>query len=305
MYSIRRQPNNQKETIMTIQKRLQSGEFVVLAEMNTPKGVDISRFVTDVRRIKGRIDGIVVPDMDNGVMRMSALAGGVLVKQQGIETIIHVYGRDRNRMALQGDLLAAHVLGIQNLIVVRGDDMANSDQRMAVPVDDLDELGLLAAIKSLGAGKDLAGFDLDGQPEFYVGCRVAPYTDETEMARELNLAKEKIAAGAGFVITPPVFDMEQFQKFMRKASDLGVPVIPSVFLIKSVAVARYIATHEPGAHISEELIRRIRKSSDREMEGVKIAGEIISQLRKKAQGVLIQAMGWEHRLSAILDAAGF
>jgi methylenetetrahydrofolate reductase (NADPH) len=289
---------------MTIQKRLQSKEFVVLAEMNTPKGVDISRFVTDARRIKGRIDAIVVPDMDNGVMRMSALAGGALVHQQGIEAIIHVYGRDRNRMALQGDLLAAHVLGIQNLIVVHGDEMTNSDQRAAVPVDDLDELGILAAIRSLQAGKDLADFDLDGQPEFYAGCQLAPFADEAEMIRELDLAKEKIAAGAAFIVTPPVFDMDQFQEFMQKASNLGVPVIPTVFLIKSVAVARYIATHEPGAHISEALIRRIRKSSDREMEGVKIAGETIAQIRKIAQGVLIQAMGWEHRLSAILDAAG-
>ena len=289
---------------MTIQKRLQSKEFVVLAEMNTPKGVDISRFMTDARRIKGRIDGIVIPDMDNGVMRMSALAGGALVQQQGIEAIIHVYGRDRNRMALQGDLLAAHVLSIQNLVVVHGDDMANSDQRTAVPVDDLDELGLLAAIRSLQGGKDLAGFDLDGQPEFHVGCQLAPFADETEMIRELDLAKEKIAAGARFIVTPPVFDMDQFEKFMQKASCLAVPVIPTVFLLKSVAVARYIATHEPGAHISEEIIRRIRKSSDREMEGVKIAGETIARLRKTAQGVLIQAMGWEHRLPAILDAAG-
>jgi len=288
---------------MTIQKRLQSKEFVVLAEMNTPKGVDISRFMTDARRIKGRIDGIVVPDMDNGVMRMSALAGGALVQQQGIEAIIHVYGRDRNRMALQGDLLAAHVLGIQNLIVVHGEDMPNSDHRTAVPVDDLDELGLLAAIRSLQAGKDLAGFDLDGQPEFYVGCQLAPFADETEMICELDLAKDKIAAGAAFIVTPPVFDLGRFDKLMQKASSLGVPVIPTVFLIKSVAVARYIATHEPGAHISEDLIRRIRKASDRELEGVKIAGETISQLRKTAHGVLIQAMGWEHRLSAILDAA--
>lgn len=289
---------------MTIQKRLQSKEFVVLAEMNTPKGVDISRFVMDARRIKGRVDGIVVPDMDNGVMRMSALAGGVLVQQQGIEAVIHVYGRDRNRMALQGDLLAAHVLGIQNLIVVHGDDMANSDQRMAVPVNDLDELGLLAAIRSLQDGKDLAGFDLEGPPQFQVGCRVAPFADDAAMDAELNQAKEKIAAGASFIITPPVFDLGYFDRFMQKASALNVPVIPTVFLIKSVAVARYIATHEPGARISEELIRRIRKSSDREMEGVKIAGETIAKLRKTAQGVLIQTMGWEHRLSAILDAAG-
>ena len=138
---------------MSIQKRLQNGEFVVLAEMNTPKGVDISRFMTDARRIKGRVDGMVVPDLNNGVMRMSALAGGALLQQQGIESIIMVYGRDRNRMALQGDLLAAHVLGIQNLIVVRGEPMSNSDHRNALPVDDLDELGLLETIQTLKGGK--------------------------------------------------------------------------------------------------------------------------------------------------------
>ncbi len=289
---------------MSIQKRLQSGEFVVLAEMNTPKGVDISRFMTDVRRIKGRLDGIVVPDMNNGVMRMSALAGGALVQQQGIESIITVYGRDRNRMALQGDLLAAHVLGIQNLIVVQGEDMANSDQRNALPVNDLDELGLLNTIRTLQDGKDLAGFDLEGRPEFQVGCHLAPFIDDAGLNRELDRAREKIAAGAGFLVTPPVFDIDRFEAFRQKAAALKVPVIASVFLIKSVAVARYMAANEPGVSISEELIGRIRKSSDREMEGVKILGETIAALRKMAQGVLIQTMGWEHRLSAILDIAG-
>ncbi len=289
---------------MSIQKRLQNGEFVVLAEMNTPKGVDISRFMTDVRHIKGRVDGIVVPDMDNGVMRMSALAGGSLIHQQGIESMITVYGRDRNRMALQGDLLAAQVLGIQSLIVVRGVGMADSDQRNAVQVDDLDELGLLTAIQTLQGGKDLAGFDLQGRPEFLVGCQLAPHVNEAGLDREVEMARKKIAAGAAFLITPPVYDLKQFEHFLQKADSLNAPVIASVFLIKSVAVARYIMTNEPGATISEELIRRLRKSADREMEGVKIAGETIARLREITQGVLIQTMGWEHRLPAILDAAG-
>jgi methylenetetrahydrofolate reductase (NADH) len=289
---------------MSIQKRLQSGEFVVLAEMNTPKGVDISRFVTEARHIKERVDGIVVPDMDNGIMRMSALAGGALLQQQGIETIITVYGRDRNRMALQGDLLAAHVLGIQTLIVVQGESMTNSDHRNAVPVDDLDEMGLLGAIQSLQEGRDLGGFDLEGRPKFHIGCCIAPYADEVGLNTQLDLAGKKIATGARFLVTPPVFDLDHFAGFMQKAAGLKVPIIPSVFLIKSVAVARYFATNEPGASISEDLIRRLRKSSDREAESVKIAGETIAQLRKMAQGVLIQTMGWEHRLPDILDAAG-
>jgi 5,10-methylenetetrahydrofolate reductase len=260
--------------------------------------------MTDARRIKGRVDAVVIPDMDNGVMRMSALAGGVLAQQQGLEAIIHVYGRDRNRMALQGDLLAAHVLGIQNLIVVSSEDMANGDHRDAAVVDDLDEIGILGAIATLQDGKDLAGFVLDGSPRFLTGCSLAPAADEKAMAAELEAARKKVAAGARFVVAPPVFDVDRFADFADQAKSLGVPIIATIFLIKSVAVARYISINEPGANLSEEMILRIRKSSDRDMEGVKIAGETIAKLKPMAQGVLIQTMGWENRLSAILDAAG-
>lgn len=284
---------------MSFRKRLSAGEFVVLAEMHTPKGVNISKMVMDSRRIKGRVDAVIIPDMDNGVMKMSALAGGVLMHQQGIEAIIHVYGRDRNRMALQGDLLAAHVLGIQNLIVVPSEDMAVGDHRDAQPVNEMDEEGLLAAIHTMEEGKDLAGFELDGRPDFTTGCAIAAYKDE-----ELELAEKKVAAGAQFVVTPPVFDLDVFGAFMEKAKKLNVPLIPTVFLIKSVAIARYIATSEPETHLSEEIIRRIRKASDREMEGIKIAGETVAALRDVAQGVKIQTLGWEHRLASILDVAG-
>lgn len=276
----------------------------MLAEMHTPKGVNISRLVIDARRIKGRVDAIVVPDMDNGIMRMSALAGGVLMQQQGIEAIIHVYGRDRNRMALQGDILAAHVLGIQNLIVVHSLEMDQSDHRDSKPVYDLNEVDLLQAIRSLQGGKDMGGFELDGSPSFFVGCTLAPYADDRALENELAAARQKIEAGARFVITPPVFDLDRFADFLRKAQPLGVPILPTVFLLKSVAIARYIANSEPGAHISEELIRRIRKSPDRENEGLRIAGETIAALKQLTQGVLIQTIGWEHRLPAILDAAG-
>jgi methylenetetrahydrofolate reductase (NADPH) len=289
---------------MPFQERLESGDFAVLAEMNTPKGVDISRFITDAKRLKGRVDAVVVPDMDNGVMRMSALAGCVLLHQQGIESMLHVYGRDRNRMALQGDLLGAHVLGVRNLVVVPGEDMAQSDQRDATPVDDLDELDLLQAVATLAEGRDLAGFELDGAPAFTVGCALAPWKDDAGMEAELEAARKKVAAGARFVITPPVFDVDAYAGLLGKTEALQVPVIPTVFLIKSVAVARYIATNEPSAHLSEEIILRIRKSADREMEGVKIAGETVAALRKMTRGVLIQPMGWEHRLAAILDTAG-
>ncbi len=289
---------------MSFQKRLSAGEFVVLAEMNTPKGVNISKMVLDSRRIKGRVDAVIVPDMDNGVMKMSALAGGVLMQQQGLESIIHVYTRDRNSMALQGDLLAAHVLGIQNLIVVQSEEMENGDHRDAQTVHELDEPGLLKAIHTLQSGKDLAGFDLDGAPSFTSGCAMGSFVNEADLASELQLAQTKVAAGARFIITPPVFDVSVFADFIKKATALDVPIIPTVFLIKSVAIARYIATSEPGAHLSEAMIKRIRKASDREMEGIKIAGETVKALSKITQGVKIQTLGWEHRLPQILDIAG-
>lgn len=289
---------------MSFRKRLTSGEFVVLAEMNTPKGVDISELVNNARRIKGRVDAVIVPDMENGIMRMSALAGGVLMHQQGIESIINIYCRDRNRMALQGDILGAHVLGIQNLVIVHSEEMVKGDHRDAIPVDDMDELELLGAIQSLQQGSDMAGFDLNGSPSFTVGCTITPSGDRDAFDKELSLARKKVEAGAQFVITPPVYDLDRFAENVDAFKTLGVPIIPTVFLIKSVGIARYIANYEPGAHISEDLIKRIRKAPDTETECLKIAGEIIVGLKEISQGVQIVTLGWEYRLPVILDYAG-
>ena len=289
---------------MGFEKRLLSGDFVILAEMNTPKGIDTSQFLLNARRIKGRVDAVIIPDMDNGIMRMSALAGGVLMQQQGVEAIIHIYCRDRNRMVLQGDILAAHALGIQNLMVVTSENILNGDHQSASPVNDLDELGLLAAIGILETGKDLGGNDLSGAPAFNVGCTMARCGDEKSLECELELTKRKVEAGANFIVTPPVFDVSRFASFADRAKGLGVPIIATVFLLKSVGSARYFVTNEPEAGLSEELISRIRRASDREMECIRIAGETIAALKKYSQGVRIVSLGWEHRLPSVLDCAG-
>ncbi|HEX9911317.1 MAG TPA: methylenetetrahydrofolate reductase [Desulfatiglandales bacterium] len=288
---------------MSFQKRLSSGEFVILAQMNTPKGVNISEMVNNARRIKERVHGVIIPDMDNGVMRMSALAGGALMRQQGLEPIMHVYGRDKNRMALQGDILAAYVLGIQNLVVVRGENMSAGDHVQAKTVEDLDELSLLQAIRSLKKGSDTAGFELDGNPDFTVGCTLGSFVDDQTLDQEIEKAQKKIEAGAQFVLSPSVFDMDRFVSFLKKVKGLGVPIIPTVFLLKTVGIARYMATYEPGAFIPEHLIKRMRQSKNREMEGFVIAGETIKQLKSLVQGVQIVTLGWEHRLTTILDYA--
>jgi len=168
----------------------------------------------------------------------------------------------------------------------------------------LDELGVLDAIRRLQEGKDLAGFELDGSPEFFSGCSLSHCADDALLEVEIERVRKKVEAGARFLVIPPLFDIDRSAELIRKVSALNVPVIPTVFLIKSVAVARYIAINEPGAHLSEDLIRRIRKAADREMEGIKVAGEAVAGLKKTAQGVLIQTLGWEHRLPAILDVAG-
>lgn len=289
---------------MTLQNKLSQGDFAVLAEINTPKGVDISDLVTNVRHLKSRIDAVVIPGMDNGVMHMSALAGGAIIRQQGMEPMIHIYGRDRNRMALQGDMLAAHVLGVNNLLVVQGEAISHGDHQNAKPVDDLNELDLLVMLNSLQRGTDLAGFELKGKPEFFTGCQVQPIRDDDHLEQELQSAGEKVEAGAQYIMVPPVFDIAGYIEILNKFKSLNVPVIATVYMLKNVGMARYISINDPGSKLSEALITRIRKSKDREMECINIAGEMIRELKGRVQGVKISASGWEDRLPAILDCAG-
>lgn len=289
---------------MSFKAKLTSGERVILAEMDTPKGVDISNMISHARFLKSRVDAVVLPDLDTGVMHLNALAGGAVLTQQGLEPVIHVYGRDRNRMALQGDLLAAHVLGIHNLMVVQGEEMINGDHPDSKIVDDVDELGILNMIQTLMAGTDLAGFELHGNPEFIPGIAAPPIADEDQLTQAVADAGPKIAAGAGYIVLQPVFDLDFYKKIIHAFSSLNVPVIASVFLLKNVGMARYISINDPTSRLSEDVIRRIRQAKDRDTECVTIAGEMIRSLKEISQGIKISALGWEDKLPAILDSAG-
>jgi 5,10-methylenetetrahydrofolate reductase len=288
---------------MGFQKKLLSGDFVVLAEFDTPKGVDVSELFSNIIRVKGRVDGVIVPEMGQAVMRMSALGGAALMQQHGMETIMQICTRDRNRLALQGDILSAYMLDIKNLLVIPGEEIKYGDHIDANPIEDIDELTLLRAIKGLQNGVDMAGMELKGSPEFVTGCSIKPAKNDMELDAELELAQKKVREGAQFIITPPVFNIPAFIYFMEKAKDLGVPVIATVFVLKSVAVARYISTNIPGPPIPEEMISRIRKAPDRLTECINIAGELIVSLKNLCQGVQLVTMGWENRLPAILDVA--
>ena len=288
---------------MSFQKRLLAGDFVVLAEFDPPKGVDASDLVSNLIKIKGRVDGVIVPEMAQAVMRMSAMGGAALMQQHGIETIMQICSRDRNRLALQGDILAAYFLGIKNLLVIPGEEIMYGDHIDAKQFADIDELTLLRAIKGLQNGVDMAGMELKGSPKFVTGCSIKPAKNEIALEAELELAQKKVKEGAEFMITPPVFNINAFTYFMEKAKGLGIPVIATVFLLKSVGVVRYISTNVPGPPIPEEMISRLRKAPDRINECINIAGELITSLKELCQGVQLVTMGWENRLPAILDAA--
>lgn len=288
---------------MRLQKKLEAGEFVVLAEMEPPKGADVSAMVSSAVNVKNAVDAYVVPEMSNAVMRMSSLGGAMVLANKGLETVFQVCCRDRNRLALQGDLLAAEALGIDNVMAVTGEDISVGDHHKARAVNDLDLQELLAAIQTLQAGKDLAGIELKGAPKFLVGSTVNAGTSALDL--ELAEMDKKIAAGVRFFVTPPLFDLGVLDKFRQRLEGRKAHVIPTVMLLKSVGMARYLQRHFDQVHLPEEFITRIQKAPERVRECVQIAGELVEGLKKQgASGVLISTIGWEDKLPAILASAG-
>jgi methylenetetrahydrofolate reductase (NADH) len=289
---------------MQLQRKMASGEFVVLAEMEPPKGTDVAGLVANAANVKRMVDAFVIPEMSNAVMKMSSLGGALLLQSKGLETVLQCCCRDRNRLALQGDLLAAQALGVPNVMAVSGEDITHGDHHQARAVNDLDLLELLAAIQTLQKGRDLAGVDLQGAPKFFVGATVRIPTSNEALLDEIAELDQKLAAGASFFITPPVYEVGALDRFTGHLKGRRAAIIPTVLLLKSVGMARYINRHlEP--KIPEDYINRIQNASDRVRECVQIAAEIITALKAKGfSGVNLSTIGWEDKLPAILTAAG-
>ena len=289
---------------MQMEKKLTSGEFLVLAEMEPPKGVDVSQMVANATRVRGRVDAFVVPEMSNAVMKMSSLGAAILLQSKGLETVMQLCCRDRNRLALQADLLAAQALGVANIMAVTGEEPTYGDHHRARAVYDIDLVELLEAIQSLQKGRDMAGVELNGAPHFLVGSTVNSGASGGALDMEIAELDRKMAAGAKFFVTPPVFHLESFSGFMKKVAGREAKIIPTVLLLKSVGMARYIDRHLDNVSIPSEIISRIQKAQDKVGECVDIAAELVSGLRKMGcSGVLIVPLGWEHKLLDILDGA--
>ena len=287
---------------MQLKTKFEAGEFAVLAEMDPPKGVDVAAMAANAMRVKGEVDAFVVPEMGNAVMRMSSLGGAMILQAKGLETVMQVNCRDRNRIALQADLLAANGCGIKNVMVVTGEDPSFGDHHQARSVYDIDLQELLKAIQGLQQGKDLAGVELQGTPDFLVGSTTQAGTEDISAELELEELYKKADAGAEFFITPPLFDLAAINRFVERLDRPQVKIIPTVLLLKSLGMARYMARNMKHVYIPDELITRIQKAPDKVRECLNIAIETVSKLKAEGfSGVMLATIGWEHKLSDILE----
>jgi methylenetetrahydrofolate reductase (NADPH) len=287
---------------MQLKRKFEAGKFAILAELEPPKGVDTSRMVANAKRVRDHVDAFVVPEMSNAVMRMSSLGAAMILQRQGLETVVQVCCRDRNRIALQADLLAACGCGIGNVMAVAGQDPSYGDHHKARPVYDIDIFELLRAIQELQNGRDMTGIELEGAAEFLVGSTVDAGAKGKSPELELEEMNQKIEAGARFFITPPLFDVASLAPFMRRVDRQSTIIVPTVLLLKSLGMARYIARNMQNVYIPEELIERIRKSPDKVRECIRIAGELVQTIKREGfNGVLLATLGWEHKLPEILE----
>ena len=289
---------------MQLQEKLTEGEFVILAEMEPPKGTDTVAMIANAWAVKGKVDAYIIPEMANAVMKMSSLGGALLLQSRGLETVLQVCCRDRNRLALQGDLLAAQALGVPNVMAVSGEEITHGDHHKARAVYDIDLMELLGALQVLRTGRDMAGVDLQGAPDFFVGSTMKVTPRGELWDQELKELDQKIAAGAGFFITQPIFDPEALARLQESLEKRRAAVIPTVLLLKSVGMAKYINRHLD-MKIPEEFVNRIQKAPDRVRECVQIAAELVADFKAQGcAGVNISTIGWEDKLPGILAAAG-
>lgn len=289
---------------MALQERIKSGKFVVLGEFEPPKGADFSPLLKSANLTKGRLDAILVPEMANAVLKASSLGGCAFFQKEGIETVFQICCRDRNRLALQADVLAAGALGIRNIMAVTGEDIRFGDHPQARTVNDLDLLELLQAIQQIQKGKDLAGIELRGSPKFSLGSTIDAGAPGGLLDIELENLNQKIDFGVEYVVTNPIFDLRSFQQFVKRVDTTKVGVVPTILLLKSAGMARYIDRNIRGISIPSDMIRGIQKAPDKVKECIRIAAELVSRMKEMGMaGVLISTAGWEDRLPQILDEA--
>ena len=292
--------------VSLFKKALESGKFVVTSEVAPPKGANLEKTAHHIELLKGKVDAINITDHQSSIMRFPSLGGALLVKEMGGEPILQMTCRDRNRLALQADLLFASSRGINNILCLTGDSILMSDHKEAKGVFDLDSSQLLAAIRGMEKGKDLGGNDLEGSVSFCVGAIVTPEANPIEP--QLIKFEKKIEAGAEFIQTQAVYDLDNFKKFMDYAGQFPVKILAGIILLTSAPMARFMNKNVAGVVVPLALIDEMEAApKGRKLEkGVEIAGRMIRRIKeeKMCDGVHIMAIGKEELVPDIMSMAG-
>ena len=294
-----------------LEKILTSGHFAVTGECGPPRGAAADEVRKKAAHLKGVVDSVNVTDNQTAVVRMSSMAGCLILIQEGLEPNLQMVVRDRNRIALQSDILGAYALGIRNMLCLSGDHQKFGDHPAAKNVFDLDSMQLIQTVKKMrDEGKFINDQDIHEAPKMFIGAAVNPFADPADF-RAVRMGK-KVAAGVDFVQTQCIYNMDRFEKFMQQARDLGltekVYILGGVTPMKSVGMANYMKNLVPGMDVPTELINRMKgvAKKDQASEGIKIAIETIQRLKemKGIAGIHVMAIEWEERVPEIVEMAG-
>ena len=285
----------------TFGEKLNSNKFIVTAEITPPKGVATSATIADAHILKGLVDAVNVTDNQRAVMRICPLALGKLLLDEGHEVIMQMTCRDRNRLAIQSDILGAAALGIKNICLMSGDHTTNGDHPGAKPVYDLDSVQLISMVQNMKNGSDFSGNELEGAPELIVGA--VSNTDSSQPMQMMKLEK-KVNMGAQFIQTQAVYDVGQFEQFTESVTHLDVPIIAGVIPLRSANAARFMNENIPGINVNNEIIARMEHADDPVHEGLMICAETIGMVKKTCRGVHLMPIGQHLNTPKLLEMAG-
>jgi 5,10-methylenetetrahydrofolate reductase len=292
-----------------LEKILESGRFAVTAEAGPPKGTSAAVMQRKAEVLRHCCDAANVTDNQTAIVRMSSLAGCVLMKQQGVDPVMQIVCRDRNRIAIQSDVLGAVALGIGNILCLSGDHQMFGNHPTAKNVFDIDSIQLIQLLKNMRDEKKfLCGEDISGEVPIFIGAAANPYADPFEF-RVARLAK-KVKAGAEFIQTQAVYDIDKFAKWMEMVVDKGLDkkthILAGVIPIKSAGMARYMRDYVSGVTVPDKVVTRMEQAKDAKAEGAKIAVELIERVKEipGIHGVHIMAVGWEDIVPEIVEQAG-
>jgi methylenetetrahydrofolate reductase (NADPH) len=286
-----------------LQQALNAGKFVVTGEVGPPKGVNLEQCLDDAARLRDKVVAINVTDLQSAVMRVGSMAVCAKLIERDLEPVYQVTCRDRNRLALQSDLLSAWVLGVRNVLCLTGDHPVLGDEHDAKPVYDLDSVQLLKAASTLNQGQDLAGHELEGKPDLFLGAVVTPSAEPLEP--QIIKMEKKIAAGARFFQTQAIYEPDRFEDFVNRAQGFNVPILAGIVVLKSAAMARFMNANVAGINVPDSIIAEMEETQkeDRKRKAVEISARLIRQVKPLSQGVHIMPLGWDELVPEIIEQA--